>query len=110
MRSAAVWFEETSSLAALYAASPGYPLRGQLRVAEAPFERGTPTRELPGAGQVWVDARRVNLTFVEFELLYNLARNEGKVLARSRFATGRPCRPPDPRTETAARKPWPGNP
>ena len=35
--------------------------------------------------EVWVDVRRVDLTFVEFELLYNLARNPGKVLARSRL-------------------------
>ena len=35
--------------------------------------------------EVWVDVRRINLTFVEFELLYNLARNAGKVLARSRL-------------------------
>ena len=35
--------------------------------------------------EVMVDARRINLTFVEFELLYNLAKNAGKVLARSRL-------------------------
>jgi DNA-binding response OmpR family regulator len=35
--------------------------------------------------EVWVDLRRINLTFVEFELLYNLARNAGKVLARPRL-------------------------
>lgn len=35
--------------------------------------------------EVWVDVRRVDLTFVEFELLYHLARNSGKVLARSRL-------------------------
>ena len=35
--------------------------------------------------EVWVDGRRINLTFVEFELLYNLARNAGKVVARPRL-------------------------
>jgi DNA-binding response OmpR family regulator len=35
--------------------------------------------------EVWVDTRRVDLTFVEFELLYHLAKNEGKVLARARL-------------------------
>jgi Transcriptional regulatory protein, C terminal len=35
--------------------------------------------------EVWVDMRRVDLTFVEFELLFHLAKNEGKVLARSRL-------------------------
>ena len=32
--------------------------------------------------EVWVDMRRVDLTFVEFELLFHLAKNEGKVRAR----------------------------
>ena len=35
--------------------------------------------------EVWVDMRRVDLTFVEFELLYHLAKNEGKVLARAKL-------------------------
>jgi DNA-binding response OmpR family regulator len=35
--------------------------------------------------EVWVDEERIDLTFVEFELLYHLARNAGKVLARSRL-------------------------
>ena len=35
--------------------------------------------------EVLVDVRRINLTFVEFELLDNLAKNAGKVLARSRL-------------------------
>jgi DNA-binding response OmpR family regulator len=35
--------------------------------------------------EVWVDVRRVDLTFVEFELLYHLAKNEGKVLARAKL-------------------------
>jgi DNA-binding response OmpR family regulator len=35
--------------------------------------------------EVWVDMRRVDLTFVEFELLFHLAKNEGKVLARSKL-------------------------
>lgn len=36
---------------------PGYPLRGSLRIASAPFAEGTPTRELPGPGQAWLDSR-----------------------------------------------------
>src|SRR3989442_5109727 len=35
--------------------------------------------------EVWVDMRRVDLTFVEFELLFLLAKNAGKVLARSKL-------------------------
>jgi DNA-binding response OmpR family regulator len=35
--------------------------------------------------EVSVEARRINLTFVEFELVYHLARNAGKVLSRSKL-------------------------
>ena len=35
--------------------------------------------------EVWIDVRRVDLTFVEFELLYHLAKNEGKVLSRPKL-------------------------
>jgi putative ABC transport system permease protein len=52
-----VWFGDTSNLAALYAASPGYPLRGQLKIAEVPFARGTVTKALPGRGEVWTESR-----------------------------------------------------
>jgi two-component system response regulator RstA len=34
---------------------------------------------------VWVGERRVDLTFVEFELLFLLARNAGKVVPRQRI-------------------------
>jgi len=35
--------------------------------------------------EVWVGDRRIELTFVEFELLCTLARNAGKVIPRSRL-------------------------
>jgi DNA-binding response OmpR family regulator len=35
--------------------------------------------------EVWVGDERIELTFVEFELLYALARNAGKVVPRSRL-------------------------
>jgi putative ABC transport system permease protein len=46
-----------SKLVALKAVSPGYPLRGNMRVAStADATEGTPTRELPAKDAVWVDA------------------------------------------------------
>ena len=35
--------------------------------------------------EVWVEEKRVGLTFLEFELLMLLARNAGKVVARDRL-------------------------
>jgi len=35
--------------------------------------------------EVWIEARRVDLTFSEFELLYTLAKSAGKVVARSKL-------------------------
>lgn len=35
--------------------------------------------------EVWVEGRRVELTFIEFELLYELVRHAGSVLSRQRL-------------------------
>lgn len=48
---------EKSLLAGIKAATPGYPLRGSLRIAPAPFAADAPTRALPGPGQAWLDSR-----------------------------------------------------
>ncbi len=46
-----------SRLASVKAATPGYPLRGTLRVADEPFGRGWRTGGLPAPGEVWMDSR-----------------------------------------------------
>ncbi|MCW5235175.1 ABC transporter permease [Verminephrobacter eiseniae] len=45
-----------SKLVALKSVPPGYPLRGNLTVADAPGAAGQSTRAIPAPGQVWVDA------------------------------------------------------
>jgi putative ABC transport system permease protein len=45
-----------SKLVALKSVQPGYPLRGALRVADAPGAPDEPTRDIPAPGDVWVDA------------------------------------------------------
>jgi putative ABC transport system permease protein len=52
-----VFFGADSSLAAIRAVSPGYPLRGRLKVADAPFGPARETDELPGRGEVWLESR-----------------------------------------------------
>jgi len=46
----------TARLVALKAVSPGYPLRGSLRVAPGPDQPDAPTRDIPARGTAWVDA------------------------------------------------------
>jgi putative ABC transport system permease protein len=44
-----------SKLVAFKAVSPGYPLRGSLRIADAPDAPERSTRDVPAPGTVWVD-------------------------------------------------------
>ncbi len=52
-----VYFGEDSSLAAVRAVGPGYPLRGRLKVSDAAFEEARETDGLPGRGEIWLDPR-----------------------------------------------------
>ena len=45
-----------SKLVALKSVEPGYPLRGNLTVADAPGALEQTTRDIPAPGDVWVDA------------------------------------------------------
>ncbi len=48
---------DRSALSAVKAVSPGYPLRGTLRVADAMGQNDRATREIPARGEVWVDGQ-----------------------------------------------------
>jgi len=48
---------ENSTLAAVKAVSPGYPLRGALRVTSQPDAPDAATRDIPNPGTTWVDAQ-----------------------------------------------------
>jgi len=52
-----VFFGEDSSIAAIRAVSAGYPLRGRIKISDAPFEPARETDTLPGRGEVWLDSR-----------------------------------------------------
>jgi len=45
-----------AKLVALKSVDTGYPLRGSLRVADAPQAPDAPTRDIPAPGTAWVDA------------------------------------------------------
>jgi putative ABC transport system permease protein len=52
-----VFFGEESTLAAIRAVSAGYPLRGRVKVADAPFGEARETAGIPARGEVWFDSR-----------------------------------------------------
>jgi putative ABC transport system permease protein len=52
-----VFAGDESSLVALRAVGDGYPLRGQLKIADEPFGPARPTREIPRPGEAWADSR-----------------------------------------------------
>jgi putative ABC transport system permease protein len=53
----AIFNGDVSQLAALNAVTPRYPLRGHVRISDTPFGVAHITAEIPGRGEVWVDAR-----------------------------------------------------
>jgi putative ABC transport system permease protein len=70
-----------SRLVALKVVGPGYPLRGNLKVAPQPDAAGVDTRDIPAPGEAWVDA----------PLLEALALKPGDplLLGDSQFRIGR---------------------
>jgi putative ABC transport system permease protein len=52
-------------LAAVKAVDDSYPLRGTLRVADAPFAEDRPATGIPAPGEVWVDARLVGVLGID---------------------------------------------
>jgi putative ABC transport system permease protein len=53
----AIFSGELSQLAAVNAVTQNYPLRGSLRIADAPFGVARATQQVPGLGEAWIDAR-----------------------------------------------------
>jgi putative ABC transport system permease protein len=55
----AIWGGDKSQLASVHAVSANYPLRGRVRIADAPFGLARATERIPDRGAVWVDARLI---------------------------------------------------
>jgi putative ABC transport system permease protein len=53
----AIFSGDVSQLTALHAVTASYPLRGHVRIADAPFGVARATDRIPGRGEVWIDAR-----------------------------------------------------
>ena len=52
-----VFVGEESSLTAIRAVTDLYPLRGRVRVADVPFEKGVETTGIPRKGEAWLEPR-----------------------------------------------------
>ena len=48
---------DASQLTNVHAVTEGYPLRGQLLIADEPFAQGTPAQGIPAPGEVWPDSK-----------------------------------------------------
>ena len=53
----AIFSGDDSQLAALNAVTANYPLRGHVRIADAPFGAARSTTAIPKRGEAWIDAR-----------------------------------------------------
>lgn len=53
----AIFNGDLSQLSALNAVTADYPLRGRMRIADAPYGAARVTDRIPKAGEVWIDAR-----------------------------------------------------
>lgn len=53
----AIFHGDDDQLANVRVVTAGYPLRGQVTIADQPFATGEPTSAIPAAGQVWPDSR-----------------------------------------------------
>jgi putative ABC transport system permease protein len=53
----AIFNGDFSQLSALNAVTADYPLRGHMRIADAPFGAARATDRIPKVGEVWIDAR-----------------------------------------------------
>ena len=70
-------------LVALKSVQPGYPLRGNMQVADAPGAAPYATREIPAQGEVWVDAQlleALHLAMGDFLLLGDAQLRIGRLI------------------------------
>jgi putative ABC transport system permease protein len=51
--------EDKSTLTEVRAVAPGYPLRGEIRIAERAFQPGRAAQKIPTPGSVWADEKLV---------------------------------------------------
>jgi putative ABC transport system permease protein len=56
-----VFYGERSQLTSLRPVSDGYPLRGQVRIADQPFAPARGTDDIPAPGEVWADSRLLGI-------------------------------------------------
>jgi putative ABC transport system permease protein len=68
----AIFSGTSSQLAALNAVTASYPLRGHVRIADAPFGVARTTDRVPNRGEVWIDARIIAQLKIELGSLLRI--------------------------------------
>lgn len=79
----------TSQLASVKAVSPGYPLRGNLKIAMQRDGEGVVTRDIPASGTVWADA---NLLLAQNLAVGNTIKLGDKVFKIAKIIAAEPDR------------------
>jgi putative ABC transport system permease protein len=74
-----VFHGEDSSLVALRAVGPGYPLRGRLKIADEPFGQARPTDTIPGRDEAWADSRLLARLGVPIGAMLSVGSHEFRV-------------------------------
>jgi len=83
----AVFYGDVNQLANVRAASPGYPLRGTVKTADAPFSEGRAAQGVPQPGTVWAESRLVAALGAQVGATLNVGASN---LRLTRVITARP--------------------
>ena len=72
---------EQNLLASVKVVAPGYPLRGEVRIADRPFGPDRRATDIPSPGTVWVDERLYSQLGLEMGDVVSLGKSQFKVAA-----------------------------
>src|SRR5688500_16460041 len=72
---------EQNLLASVKVVAPGYPLRGEVRIAERPFGPDRRATDIPSPGTVWVDERLYSQLSLAMGDVVSLGKSQFKVAA-----------------------------
>lgn len=81
--------EEQLQLTEVKAVTEGYPLRGVLRISDTPFGADQATTDIPAAGEVWVEARLLQMLGLDVGATVSLGASNFKIRKILRYEPDR---------------------